>query len=289
MSNRKEKIQEVLANKDQIKALKRASRKYTDSKILTPKAFKEITGVSKELPQDTEDVIYRTIIANTYLYLDSHDDVHAPNIFTKSIQENKRQLYLKDHILSVDNISGEVLRAYEQSGEFKNFGFDSSKETQALLKDVAIYKEWDESFFNKMKAGQINQHSVGMQYIKLDLAVDDATQEEEFKLYAEILPKIGNAEQVAEQGYFWYIREAKEFETSAVALGSNPITGVLNNDKGGDDLEKIIQNFGGLEKFSKIYDQYKTEFETHSTDGAEPITPKEEPKKNSSFVNFLIK
>lgn len=225
--NRKEQIAYQLGNKDKIKALKRAARKFSDGAIAGAKPFK-LDLTTKELPDDTDDVIYRTIIANTYNYMDSHGDVHLNGCFSKTIAENKYQLYLKDHTMSVDKVAGEVLRAYEHTDNFKAFGFDSDKMTQALLKDVAIYKKDDEKFFNLMLRGQIMQHSVGMQYIKLELAADDVNNEEEYKLYTELLPKIANFEEVEKHGYFWAVKEAREFETSAVVLGSNDLTGIFD-------------------------------------------------------------
>jgi len=229
---RKEQIKDIIANKSKILKLKKASRKYTDGAVVGAKPFK-MDNASKELPDDTDEVIYRTIIANTYNYLDSHGDVHLNGCFAKSISENKNQLYLSDHEMEIGNIMGQVLKAYEHSDSFKAFGYDSDKMTQALLKDVAIYKADDEKFFNQMLRGQIKQHSVGMQYIQIFLAADDASYEEEYKLYTELLPKIGNFEEVEKYGYFWAVKEAREFETSAVTLGSNDLTGIFdaNGDK----------------------------------------------------------
>lgn len=230
--NRKDNIRYQLANKDKIKAVKKAARKYTDGAVLGTKPFK-MDAQKMELPDDTDEVLYRTIIANTYNYMDSHDDVHLNGCFAKSVSENKNQLYLKDHVMSVDKIAGKVLEAYEHTDSFKAFGYDSDKMTQALLKNVAIFKADDESFYNKMLRGQINQHSVGMQYIQLFLAADDVTSEDEYKLYTELLPKIANFEAVEANGYFWAVKEAREFETSAVTLGSNDLTGIFdaNGDK----------------------------------------------------------
>lgn len=234
--NRKENILYQIKNKDKIKAVKKAARKLTDGAIIGAKPFK-MDAQKMELPDDTDDVIYRTIIANTYNYMDSHDDVHLSGLFSKSIKENKNQLYLKDHVMSVDKVAGKVLEVYEHEDSFKAFGYDSDKMTQALLKNVAVYKDDDEKFFNLMLRGQINQHSVGMQYIQLFLAADDVNSEEEYKMYTELLPKIANYEEVEKQGYFWAVKEAREFETSAVTLGSNDLTGIFdaNGEKTQDD------------------------------------------------------
>lgn len=255
--NRKEIIKSKLANKEALINIKRATVKHTDGLILTPKLIvPNGEAVKSELPKDTEDVLYRTIIANTYNYMDSHEDVHLNGCFTKSINENKRQLYIKDHANYTTEIAGKVLKAYEQGGTFKDFGLDNDKETQAFLKDVAIYREQSEQFFSQMKNGMINQHSVGMMYIKIALAVDDASHEEEYKLYTSILPKIANYQEVEEKGYFFAVQEARELETSAVTLGSNGVTGVYNNNEDETTEEKLIKIFGSIEKFTEFSKKY---------------------------------
>lgn len=249
MSNRKQIIREKLQAKELLIKLKKSGIKHTNGLIALPTAIKQDT-VKGNLPSDTDEVIYRTIIANTYNWMDSHEDVHLNGCFKKSITENKLQLYLKDHIQSVDKIAGKVLKAYEMEGLFKQFGYDSYKATQALLKDVAIYRNEDEKFFNQMKNGQINQHSVGMRYIKISLAVDDVTAEEEYKLYTSLLPNIGNYKTVEDQGYFFAIHEAQELETSAVTLGSNSLTGVYDENK--SEIDKLIAKFGDLTKINEL-------------------------------------
>ena len=258
--NRKEIIKDKLANKTELISIKRATVKHTEGLILTPKlTLPKDSTVKAELPNDTEDVLYRTIIANTYNYMDSHDDVHLNGCFSKSIQENKRQLYIKDHANYTTEIAGKVLKAYELMGTFEKFGYDSGLSTMAFLKDVAIYKEQSEQFFSQMSNGMINQHSVGMMYIKIALAVDDISDAEGYKLYTSLLPIIGNSKEVEEQGYFFAVQEAKELETSAVTMGSNSLTGIYNDNKkeyNEDDIEKIVQNFGNIDKFDKLYQNY---------------------------------
>jgi len=258
--NRKQIIRDKLANKKELISIKRATVKHTEGLILTPKLTLPSEGVNKaELPSDTDEILYRTIIANTYNYMDSHDDVHLNGCFAKSIQENKRQLYIKDHANYTTEMAGKVLKAYELMGTFKSFGYDSDLSTMALLKDVAIYKEQSEQFFSQMANGMINQHSVGMMYIKIALAVDDIQDQEAYKLYTSLLPMIGNSKEVEEQGYFFAVQEAKELETSAATMGSNSLTGIYNDntkDYNEDDIDKIIQTFGNIDKFDKLYQNY---------------------------------
>tara|TARA_R110000796_G_scaffold182986_1_gene299474 strand:- start:192 stop:557 length:366 start_codon:yes stop_codon:yes gene_type:complete len=90
-------------------------------------------------------------------------------------------------------------------------------------------KEYNSKVFNEYKSGRITQHSVGMQYVKMDLAVNDEEYEEEYKVWKDNIDNLGNSEQANEKGYFWFVREAKLIEISAVLLGSNSLTPTLEN------------------------------------------------------------
>jgi len=264
--SRNEKIAWLKANKaDQI-ALKKATVKHCDAGIV-PFVDKHngltVKMLERNLPLDTDEVIYRTLIANTYNYMDSHDDVHLNGTFKKSIQETKKIFLLHDHKFEVGAQIGRIMKAYEQEGRFIFFGYNNSKDTQALLLDVAIEKAKNESVFNQYKNEEIDQHSVGMQYVQVDLALDDKADPAAYALYHRTLPLIGNSDEVEKQGYFFAVHEAKLRETSAVLMGSNPITGVFDNNKTVttiDEIQKIVDEFGNKDDIYKLCKQYVDTF-----------------------------
>ena len=266
-------IKQVTRDKEEALLLKKGAVKNTDSPILSP-----ILGTVKDdeqnkalmernLPLDTEEAVYRTIIANTYNYMDSHDDVHLYNVFKKSLEETKKLFLLHDHKFEVTAQTGNILKAYEQDGRFIYYGLNSPLDTQALLLDVEIERSKNELVFNEYKNHNINQHSVGMYYVKIDLAIDNQDDKEAYALYRKYLPQIGNADKVEKQGYFFAVQEAKLKETSAVLMGSNDLTGIFDNNKSIksiDEAQKMFdylgRNIENTDIFHNICKQYVDTF-----------------------------
>jgi hypothetical protein len=283
--SRNEKIAWLKANKADQLALKKATVKHCDAAIV-PFVDKHngltTKMLERNLPLDTDEVIYRTLIANTYNYMDSHDDVHLNNLFKKSIQETKKIFLLHDHKFEVGAQIGRIMKAYEQDGRFIYFGYNSSKDTQALLLDVAIEKAKNESVFNQYKNEEIDQHSVGMQYVQVDLALDDKADPNAYALYQRTLPLIGNSEDVEKQGYFFAVSEAKLRETSSVLMGSNPITGVFDNNKSIvsiDELKKMFDEFANKEDIYNLCKDYTDTFKK-----PEPLPNTQIDKKPSIYT-----
>ena len=272
-SKRESAIKQATRDKKEALHLKKGSLKFSDSPILTPYS-QELKRdepnkalIERNLPLDNEDAVYRTIIANTYNYMDSHDDVHLNNVFKKSLEENKNLFLLHDHKFEVTAQTGNIMRAYEQEGRFIYYGYNSPLDTQALLMDVEIERKKNELVFNEYKDHKINQHSVGMIYVKIDLAIDNQDDKDAYALYRKYLPQIGNADEVERQGYFFAVQEAKLKETSAVLLGSNPLTGIFDNNKGLKNDDEIVKMFDYLgrnidnkEIFHNICKQYVDTF-----------------------------
>ena len=224
----KDFIKNLVANKAELIELKKAERKFTNGLNTIIKA----ESVAKGLYSNSETKLERTIIGNTYLFMDSHDDVHAKGVFTKSIKERQDKIFhLHDHEFKITSKVGEPLKVYEQSISWKDLGVNANGTTEALFMDTEILKDYNAQIYNEYKANKINQHSVGMQYVKIDLAVNDESYKEEYKLWQDNIDSIGNKDYAESKGYFWLVREAKLIEISAVLLGSNELTPTLGESK----------------------------------------------------------
>ena len=92
------------------------------------------------------------------------------------------------------------------------------------MMDSDIRKDYNNLIFQEYKDGNIDQHSVGMYYVKIDFAVNDKDHKAEFKTWNDNIDKIGNREKAEELGYFYAVKEAKLVEISAVLQGSNELT-----------------------------------------------------------------
>jgi hypothetical protein len=190
-----------------------------------------------------------TFVANTYLWLDSHLDVHDIGVFKNSIKEQKDKLFhLHDHKFELTARVGDVENVAEEFIDWRELGVDKDGQTQILKVKSNILKRYNYSIFNDYVDKRINQHSVSMRYIKLKFAMDDKESEEAYKTYAEYIDRIGNREKAEELGYFWVVKEAALREFSCVLLGSNELTPTLSiSDKNNaiilSEKEKALKNF----------------------------------------------
>ena len=186
-----------------------------------------IKGLSTSKDGDTDTVIKRTIIGNTYNWLDSHGDVHLKDTFKKSINERGEKgkiWHLHDHIQQRTAKVGRPQKVYQQEVKWSDLGVSKNGTTQVVMMDTNIMKSYNSMMFEQYKDGEVDQHSVGMYYVKIDLAVNDSEFKEEFEEWNNSIDKIGNKAKAEEMGYFWAVKEAKLIEISAVLEGSNELT-----------------------------------------------------------------
>jgi len=96
--------------------------------------------------------------------------------------------------------------------------------------------------FKRYKAGKVTQHSVGMRYVKLQLAIDNKKYADEYKAWKDYYDMIANKAEVDKAGYFWAVTEAKNIEGSAVVRGSNFATPTTSVQETKDEPEQPTQN-----------------------------------------------
>ena len=90
--------------------------------------------------------------------------------------------------------------------------------------------------------GRVKNHSVGMQYVKLLLAVNDEEYGAEYEAWEKYFPEVANKEAAEEKGYMWIVKEAKVVEGSAVPIGSNWVTPTLDNNAKNQPSEDTDKN-----------------------------------------------
>ena len=173
-----------------------------------------------------------TIVGNTCLWCDSHMDVLAPGAFDETIKQRGTSIaHLRDHVHSLTAKVGKTLKVYTEDLLVADFGIESDVEkAQALLMDSQVIKDWDKKIFQLYSDEAINQHSIGLQYVRLELAVNDEAYPEEFAIWEKAFPQVINKDKVLDRGYFWWVTEVKVFEISAVLMGSNELTPTLSTE-----------------------------------------------------------
>lgn len=218
-------------NKQLLISQKKLNNKHADSFDYSS------TLVNKKIDADKEDTFVedprllkvRSVI-NTTNILDSHGDVHLKGIWNKSVRENKNLLLLNQHRQTFENIITSDIKASVKKYSWKDLGYEVEGETEALIFDSNIHEERNPFMFDQYKRGYVRNHSVGMRYVKIELALnsDSKWNEEEKAVWDKHIDEIINKQDAERLGYFWAVYEAKIVEGSAVVFGSNPITPTLS-------------------------------------------------------------
>lgn len=230
-------------NKGILIAEKKLAVKYADAIALGPRLYVDKSGaLVKAAPNttpiedgDTESSITRACVINTCNWLDSHSDVHIPGLWKRSLAVAKDRYLLQEHKMSFQGIITGDVEAYTQSISWKALGVDIGGSTEALIYKATISNNRNPYMFDQYKAGYVKNHSVGMMYVDIQLAVNEPDEEyykDEFAVWSKYIGQIANRDDAEAQGYFFAVREAKEIEGSAVVLGSNSITPVLESSTG---------------------------------------------------------
>ncbi len=230
-ATKKEFFQYLVKNKAAFINEKKSALKFSDPFVIDSierPVTKTLNTSYKDAPET--GMIKRDIIGNTYLWMDSHDDVHLLNCFAKSIADAETPAsHFHDHIQQLTAKVGEPVNIYEKLVSWSDLGVNSPGQTMCLIMESEILKDYDAKIFNMYLAKRIKQHSVGMRYVNISLAVNDPDEQEEYATWLKYIGVIGNKEKVMEQGYFYAVAEANLIEISCVYAGSNTLTGTVDN------------------------------------------------------------
>lgn len=223
------------ANKAILMAEKKSTVKMADAVSFIGKSFDYTHGDTTTKAEavtlaDPTGPIKVTSIINTTNILDSHGDVHFPGIWKKSLAETKRFYLIKEHRFNFDNVISDNVTATAKTIKWSALGFPWEGSTQALVFESEIAPTDKTGMFERYKDGKVHEHSVGMRYIKLDLAINTEAQgyDEEKAVWDKYIDQIANKEAAMDQGYFWAVAEAQVIEGSAVLRGSNYATPTIS-------------------------------------------------------------
>ena len=230
----KELFDFLFKNKKELTAQKKAVTKYADCVTLDPVVVYEKPTEAAKGEQENDGAMFDTlrvvVIINTTNFMDCHNDVHFPGIWSKSLAENKMIMHVQEHEMEFEKIisDGKNLKAYTRTYTWKELGYNYPGVTEGLTFDSTIERKRNEFMLNQYKNGWVRNHSVGMRYVKLDMAINDEDYPNEYEAWKKYYPQIANQERADEKGYFWYVTEAKCVEGSAVPLGSNSATPTMS-------------------------------------------------------------
>jgi len=236
-----ELIDFLVTNKSTLVAQKKAVMKEADAlSILYYDSKEETFKANKPFTPENDEIKVKVVI-NTTNIMDSHDDVHIKGLWGKSLKQNKMIMHLQEHKMSFDKIisDGKDLKAFVKVIPWTELGLKFEGDTQALIFDSTIKRGRNEFMFDQYAKGFVKNHSVGMSYIRIDLAVNNEGYDKEFEIWEKYIDSIANKELAEDKGYFWAVREARIIEGSAVPIGSNTATPTLDNNLKNQPLNSI--------------------------------------------------
>ncbi len=230
--NKDELIDFLVENKSSLMAQKKGEPKHADAMSVLYYDSKDETVKANNPFEPNEDINKVKVVINTSNIMDSHDDVHIKGLWNKSLKENKLIMHLQEHKMAFDKIisDGKDLKAFVKTMTWKELGFKFEGETQALIFDSTIKQSRNPFMFDQYAKGFVKNHSVGMRYIKMELAINNEGYDKEFEVWEKYIDSIANKDLAEEKGFFWAIKEAKIIEGSAVPIGSNTATPTLDNN-----------------------------------------------------------
>lgn len=236
--NKSEKFKYIIENKDMLIQQKMMTYKEADGfsfdtsiGIITGLKSSNTTSksITKSEAQQVEDtgLLEVKAVINTTMIMDSHDDVHIDGIWDKSLERNSDLIHAQEHKANQFNMiiaDGDDVVAETNKYTWNELGYDFKGETEALEFTSNVKKSRNGYMYDQYKSGYVTNHSVGMRYDKLDIAINDDDYPAYKDLYEKYIDKIANKDYVESQGMFWAIFEATAIEGSAVPKGSNFVT-----------------------------------------------------------------
>jgi len=223
----KEYLDFVVENEEMIIDEKKSSIKYADAfSFNTVSIDKGFDITQKASDQDATELLVKIAI-NTTNVIDSHDDMHVKGIWNKSIKERgNKVLHLQEHKRSFDAVisRGEDLKVYAKDTTWNNLGFDLKGDTQALMFDSLVKQDVNEFMFKQYQKGNVTEHSVGMQYVKMATCIDNEDYPVQKENWDKYVVEVANKESLDGRKIFWAVTEAKVIEGSSVLMGSNSFT-----------------------------------------------------------------
>ena len=254
-------IEEVFKNKDLILAKKKSALKRGDVVLNVSTSENPIVVTKADGEGNNPELLKVKVVINTTNIIDSHMDCHIKGIWKKSLSELKQVFLLQEHEMEFDKIicdsAIDKLNVNTENRTFKSLGFDIEGSTEALVFEAEIKREVNPFMFDLYKKGRVNNHSVGMRYVKIFLCVnnEEPMYSSEKANWDKYYPQVANKEIADAKGYFWAVTEAQVVEGSAVVKGSNYATPTLsieavsdntsneNKSEPSNDTQKETKNY----------------------------------------------
>lgn len=249
-ATKKELFDFLITNKTDILAQKKSVIKTSDNFNFVQKNNETVVKAEKK-----GEVLTIIVAVNTTNWLDSHDDVHIDGLWNKTLKENRNIFFLQEHKNEFEYViaSGSDVKVTAKVMSWLELGYAYTGTTEVLIFTVVLREKRNELMFKQYQNSWVTNHSVGMQYVKLALAINDPYYKEEYANWQLYYTNIANKTEADKNGYFFAVLEAKLYEGSAVLIGSNTATPVLSIEPSNDTQLKIEPPTGTQNNILKNY------------------------------------
>ena len=222
-----DKMDQTRFIKENFKALKEIKLSEY-KKDATPIVKSEIVKqFEPQIETITSDIIEVKAVINTTNIIDSHLDLHMEKVWNKTVKDNPYSYHLKQHESKFESVISKRAKSFNEVMNFNQLGLNVDFKTVANINQFTLSKDKMPFMFDAYKNGDVEQHSVGMMYVELDIAIYDEDSHKNMDFFEEMRAKAVNPEVADDYGFFWVIYEAKKREGSAVVFGSNSVTPTL--------------------------------------------------------------
>jgi hypothetical protein len=251
--NHKELFAQLKANEKKLIQEKTLKVKFADSCMVSPEILQRVVPKETTTKADTSgkpepiiepDTVLVKVVANTANWMDSQDDVLTADSYKDSIFRKGISIpHILDHKHSVTSFVGDVQKVYTEQLSLKDLGLSQEGNTTALIFETLIRKDYNEDVFKFYSNSKINQHSIGLKYQEIRLALDSTAPEDVAykEVWDKYYPEIINKEQADKYGMFWAVTKVDILENSAVLFGANELTPTLElSGKSLDSSEPVL-------------------------------------------------
>lgn len=228
-----EAMKELILNKKFIIEKKKSAIKYADA----IQYFGTIENEKKEVVKadavpnliDTSNIKV-VAVSNACNYFDSHSDVSISGSWNRTSKNTTNGLHLQEHQMRFDKLISDDVAFKVELKTWKELGFNYEGSTDCLMMYSEVEKETNPFMFGKYVKGKVKNHSAGLRYVTIEMAVNSAADwaKDEKEIWDKYYPSIVNKDDVDDYGYFFAVTEQKIIENSAVLKGSNPATPTIS-------------------------------------------------------------
>lgn len=243
----------IKENIQTLKKMKLSEYKTDSTPLLSSGSVKEFTPTIETI---TSDIIEVKAVINTTNIIDSHLDLHLEKVWNKTVKDNPYSYHLKQHESKFESVISKRAKSYNENSNFNKLGLDIDFKTVANINQFTLSRKKMEMMFDAYVNGDVEQHSVGMMYVDIDVAYYDEESQKNMDFFNEMKAKAVNPEVADEYGLFWVVYEAKKREGSAVVFGSNSVTPTLYVK----NYEPSESTYNKTEAANALHDKQKSFF-----------------------------